>query len=162
MVFSVCQCFKNSGYRLLCYKSGEWKRSLAQRFRILWVRKEIKLGAALMVQWLCLSSQCVGPGFNPWSGNQIPYAATKTWHSRIDKQILRGENGELSSSYTLSRTLVVCARRHHFSVRETFPSSVSHQGRFSIEFVFRFCSNSRHLWAWKFLVDDKTLEKSLE
>ena len=118
--------------------------------------------SSLGLHVLGVSSQCVGPGFNPWSGNQIPHAATKTWHSRIDKQILRGENGELSSSYTLSRTLVVCARRHHFSVRETFPSSVSHQGRFSIEFVFRFCSNSRHLWAWKFLVDDKTLEKSLE
>ena len=22
-------------------------------------------------------SQCRGPGFNPWSGNQIPHAATK-------------------------------------------------------------------------------------
>ena len=24
------------------------------------------------------SSQCRGPGFNPWSGNKIPHAATKT------------------------------------------------------------------------------------
>ena len=45
-------------------------------------------------------SQCRGPGFDPWSGNwilhaatksshaaakKIPHAATKTWHSQINK-----------------------------------------------------------------------------
>ena len=30
-------------------------------------------------------SECMGPGFNPWSGNWIPYAATKTQHSQIIK-----------------------------------------------------------------------------
>ena len=24
--------------------------------------------------------QCTGPGFNPWSGNEIPHAATKRSH----------------------------------------------------------------------------------
>ena len=45
-----------------------------------------------------LRSQCRGPGFNPWSGNLIPYAATKsshaatkTWHSQIDKYFLKKE-----------------------------------------------------------------------
>ena len=28
-------------------------------------------------------SQCRGPGFDPWSGNQILRAATKTWHSQL-------------------------------------------------------------------------------
>ena len=28
-------------------------------------------------------SQCRGPGFDPWSGNWLPYATTKTWHSQI-------------------------------------------------------------------------------
>ena len=28
-----------------------------------------------------LHSQCRGPGFNPWSGNQIPHAATKIPHA---------------------------------------------------------------------------------
>ena len=40
-----------------------------------------------------LSSQCRGPGFNPWSGNfrshmpqlKILHATTKTWHSQINK-----------------------------------------------------------------------------
>ena len=27
------------------------------------------------------SSQCRGPGFDPWSGNKILYATTKTGHS---------------------------------------------------------------------------------
>ena len=29
--------------------------------------------------------QCRGPGFDPWSGSYIPYAATKTWQSQINK-----------------------------------------------------------------------------
>ena len=39
-----------------------------------------------------LCSQCKGPGFDPWSGNWIPHAATKslhaavkTWHSQVTK-----------------------------------------------------------------------------
>ena len=32
-----------------------------------------------------LGSQCTGSRFDPWSGNYIPHAATKTWHSRINK-----------------------------------------------------------------------------
>ena len=39
-----------------------------------------------------LCSQCRGPRFDPWSGNWIPHAATKslhaaaeTWHSQITK-----------------------------------------------------------------------------
>ena len=28
-----------------------------------------------------LCSQCRGPGFNPWSGNYIPHAATKSSHA---------------------------------------------------------------------------------
>ena len=30
-------------------------------------------------------SQCRGPGFDPWSGNQIPHAATKIQSSQIKK-----------------------------------------------------------------------------
>lgn len=33
-----------------------------------------------MVQWLTPCSQCRGPRFHPWSGNQILYAATKCSH----------------------------------------------------------------------------------
>ena len=33
-----------------------------------------------------LHSQCRGPGFNPWLGNYMPHATTKTWQSQI-KQI---------------------------------------------------------------------------
>ena len=31
------------------------------------------------------SSQCRGPGFNPWSGNYVSHAPAKTWHSQINK-----------------------------------------------------------------------------
>ena len=31
------------------------------------------------------SSQCRGPRFAPWSGNWIPHAAIKTWHSKKKK-----------------------------------------------------------------------------
>ena len=30
--------------------------------------------------------QCREPRFDPWSGNLIPYAATKTHHSQIKKK----------------------------------------------------------------------------
>ena len=31
------------------------------------------------------NSQCKEPGFNPWSRNWIPHAATNTWHGKINK-----------------------------------------------------------------------------
>ena len=30
-----------------------------------------------------LLSQCRGPELDPWLGNWIPYAPTKTWHRQI-------------------------------------------------------------------------------
>ena len=42
-------------------------------------------GTSLVVQWLRLSSQSRGPGFDPWSGNWIPPVATKTRCSQINK-----------------------------------------------------------------------------
>ena len=32
-------------------------------------------------------SQCRGPGFNPWSGSQIPQAATEKTNKQANKQI---------------------------------------------------------------------------
>ena len=46
----------------------------------------IKSESSLVVQWLrhpC--SQCRGPRFNPWSGNQSPQATAKAWCSQINK-----------------------------------------------------------------------------
>ena len=40
-----------------------------------------------MVQGLRLCSQCRGPRFDPWLGNWIPHAATKTQHSQINKHL---------------------------------------------------------------------------
>ena len=37
----------------------------------------------MVVPRLSLPIPGKGLGFDPWSGNQIPYAATKTWHSQI-------------------------------------------------------------------------------
>ena len=39
--------------------------------------KAILRDFSLVVQWLRLCSPCRGPGFNSWSGNQIPYTATR-------------------------------------------------------------------------------------
>ena len=36
-----------------------------------------------------LPSQWRGPGFDPWSGNKIPHATTKTWCSQIDKYFFK-------------------------------------------------------------------------
>jgi len=33
--------------------------------------------------------QCRGPGFDPWLGNEITYAATKTQCSKINKYFLK-------------------------------------------------------------------------
>ena len=30
-----------------------------------------------------VNSQCRGPGFDPWSGNQIPHATTKGSHAAV-------------------------------------------------------------------------------
>ena len=38
-----------------------------------------------------LSSQCREPRFDPWSGDWIPRAATKTWHSQINKYLKNKE-----------------------------------------------------------------------
>ena len=35
-----------------------------------------------------VSSQDRGPGFDPWSGKQIPYAATKNVHVQLRGQML--------------------------------------------------------------------------
>ena len=36
---------------------------------------------SLVVKWLRLCSQCKGPGFNPWSGNQISHATSESCSS---------------------------------------------------------------------------------
>ena len=40
-----------------------------------------------MVQWWRLRSQCRGPGFDPWSGNEVLHAATKTQCSQVNKYL---------------------------------------------------------------------------
>ena len=39
----------------------------------------------LVVQWLRLRALHAGAGLDLWSGDWIPHAATKTWHSQINK-----------------------------------------------------------------------------
>ena len=41
-------------------------------------------------------SQCRGPGFDPWSGNQVPHAKTKSSHTTTNK-ILRATTKTLHS-----------------------------------------------------------------
>ena len=51
----------------------------------------------LVAKTLC--SQCKGLGSNPWSGNWIPHAATKTQQSQINNFL---KNPEQNVSTTLS------------------------------------------------------------
>ena len=47
--------------------------------------KLLDWGTSLVVQWLGLwALSAKGPGFDPWSRNQIPRAATKIQHSQIN------------------------------------------------------------------------------
>ena len=48
--------------------------TLAQEYFVFYLKT--KTGTSLVVQQLGLHSQCKGPSFNPWSGNQIPHVAT--------------------------------------------------------------------------------------
>ena len=42
-------------------------------------QKDVKLGTSLVVQWLRLCTpNAGGPGFDPWSGNEIPHATSKS------------------------------------------------------------------------------------
>ena len=36
------------------------------------------IGTFLVIQWLRLQTPNRGPGFDPWSGNEIPHAASKS------------------------------------------------------------------------------------
>ena len=64
--------FQATNFMAVHYSSN-WK--LLQCLNQL-VRKEAA-GTSLVVQWLRLCFQCRVPGFDPWLGNWIPYAATK-------------------------------------------------------------------------------------
>ena len=39
-----------------------------------------------------LRSQCTGPWFNPWSGNEIPHPATKSLHGTAKDPACHSEN----------------------------------------------------------------------
>ena len=56
------------------------------------LNKSIYCGTSLVTQWLRLCSQCGGPGFNPWSGNQITHAATKSLHTTTKDPTFHNEN----------------------------------------------------------------------
>ena len=56
------------------------------------VNKSICCGTSLVVHRLRLCSQCGGPGFNPWSGNQITHAATKNLYAATKDPTCHNEN----------------------------------------------------------------------
>ena len=50
----------------------------------------INVGTSLVVQWLGFCTpNAGGPGFNPWSGNYIPHAATKSLNAANEKIHIR-------------------------------------------------------------------------
>ena len=62
-------------------------------------------------------SQCRGPRFNPWSGNQIPHdpkslqAVTKTWHRQINMYFLKVASSQTRCFQYLSKS---CLKGHFF------------------------------------------------
>ena len=74
-----------------------------------------------MVQWLRLCSQCRGLGFDPRSGNQIPYAVTETQHSQINKYFLKyreTENHDSLDRKVQKQTQMLGHRPYTWSVSE--------------------------------------------
>ena len=62
---------------------------------------------SLVAQRLRLHAANVeGPGFNPWSGNQVPHAATKTWHSQLNK-FKRKKTTMISQCYMHTYTYIL-------------------------------------------------------
>ena len=57
-----------------------------------------------------LHSQCRGPRFDPWSGNWIPHATTKTWCSLINKLIKRLPSKEKKSNKAHCTKLGYCRK----------------------------------------------------
>ena len=72
--------------------SGQWTRQPETKILHCWVPDsledlslwasvsypvKLRWGTSLVVQWLRLRSQCRGPRFHPWLGNQIPHATTR-------------------------------------------------------------------------------------
>ena len=50
-------------------------------------------GTSVVVQWLRLcapNAEC--PGFNPWSGNQVPHTTTRSLHAAVKIKILCATN----------------------------------------------------------------------
>ena len=47
--------------------------------------KTITVRTSLVIQWLSLSSQNRGPGFDPWSGNLIPHASIERFLHAVTK-----------------------------------------------------------------------------
>ena len=67
------------------------------------VLKKKQIQTSLVVQWLkTLLSQFTGHRLNLWSGNQVPYAAAKTWYSQIN-------NKQISK---LKKCIVIVPRLH--------------------------------------------------
>ena len=67
------------------------------------VLKKKQIQTSLVVQWLkTLLSQFRGHRLNLWSGNQVPYAAAKTWYSQIN-------NKQISK---LKKCIVIVPRLH--------------------------------------------------
>lgn len=87
----VCPAFQLILQKPLCLlkkKLPQYLFSLMQSLKTVFTFQK-KGGSSLVVQGVRRCSQCRGPRFNYWSGNQIPYApnkssnaATKTWCSQ--------------------------------------------------------------------------------
>ena len=67
----MCKVLATSGKQR---KWSKWRNKVGERRQSKQRSRDVPGGP--LVKTPCI--QCRGPGFNPWSGNQIPYAATKT------------------------------------------------------------------------------------
>ena len=71
----------------------------------------------LVVQQIRLCSQCRGPGFDPWSGNQNLHATTKTQSCQTNKYFLKKD--------ALQGSPAVLTSRHHFCFDSCLYSTLS-------------------------------------
>ena len=74
-------------------------------------------GTSVVVQWLRLCApNAEGPGFNPWSGNQVPHTTIRSLHAAVKIKILCATN-----------------KTQHIAKKKKKPSKIS-----KLEYRFRF------------------------
>ena len=76
------------------------------------------IGTSLVAQWPRLCTQCRGPRFNPWSGNLISHATTKSLYATTERSLLSKLR---PGSVQFSHSVVSDSLRPHESQHNRLP-----------------------------------------